>query len=142
MALIPASGPAVEVEPTKLAKTKSITMPFNNTFTAWINPLEIPTQANPMRVNFGTLRPTKGKNTILVKLEKDGELLKAVLKVGMSGHAPTDASNPFAPKPYPEPKKIEGDVWVLDFPEALKPGDYALVSESESWHFQVPADKK
>jgi hypothetical protein len=132
----------VEVEPAKHAKTRTITMPFNNTFTAWINPLEMPPQASPTRVNFGTLRPTKGKNTILVKLEKDGEQLKAVLKIGMSGHGVTDASNPFAPKPYPEPKKIEGDVWMLDFPEPLKPGDYALVSDSESWHFQVPAAKK
>jgi len=142
IALIQGSGPAVELEPSKHAKTKTVTMPFNNTFTAWINPLEMPPQATPTRVNFGTLRPTKGKNTVLVKLEKDGEQLKAVLKVGMSGHGVTDASNPFAPKAYPEPKKVEGDVWVLDLPEPLKPGDYALVSDSESWHFQVPGEVK
>lgn len=142
IALIPAKGPAVEVEPGKHAKTKTIKMPFNSTFTAWINPLEVPVQASPSRVNFGTLRPTKGMNTILVRLEKDGDQLKAVLKIGMSGHGVTDTSNPFAPKPYPEPKKIEGDVWVLEFPEPLKPGDYALVSDSENWHFQVPAETK
>lgn len=138
IALLPASGPAIEVEPTKHAKTKTVTMPFNNTFTAWIDPLEVPPQANPVRVEFGKIRPTKGQNTILVKLEKDGEKLKAVLKVGMSGHGVTEASNPFAPEAYPTPKKVEGDNWVLELPKPLKPGHYALVSDSESWHFQVP----
>lgn len=131
---------AVEISPAAFHHTKTVQL-FSKTFTAWMKPSDPAIELQPDSISFGKIRPTKGRNTILVRLAKDGDYFKAVLKEGMSGFSASDESLPYPGEKSPEPVKRADGVWTLTLPKALAPGDYALVSDVENWQFRVPAVK-
>lgn len=139
IALVSKTG-TVEITPGSHHHSKVVQL-FSKTFTAYMKPAETPVESQPDSISFGKIRPTKGRNTVLVRLSKDGDYFKAVLKEGMSGFSAPDESLPYPGKKSPEPVKQADGVWTLALPEPLLPGDYALVSDTENWQFRVPAAK-
>ena len=106
-----------------------------------MKPAEKPVEFQPDSISFGKIRPTKGRNTVLVRLSKDGDYFKAVVKEGMSGFSAYEESIPYPGKKAPEPVKQADGIWTLTLPEPLTPGDYALLSDTENWQFRVVAAK-
>ncbi|WP_285575191.1 hypothetical protein [Geothrix limicola] len=131
---------SVELTPGSHHHNKVVQL-FTKTFTAFMKPAEKTVEAQPETISFGKIRPTKGRNTVLVRLSKDGEYFKAVLKEGMSGFSAYEESIPYPGKKAPEPVKQPDGIWTLTLPEPLTPGDYALVSDTENWQFHVAAAK-
>jgi len=128
----------VELAPVANHHSKVVQV-LGRTWTIYCKPADPVVLAQPAAIAFGKIRPTKGRNTVLVRLAKDGDSFKAVLKEGMSGFSPADDSQPYPGRKAPEPVKQADGAWTLTLADPLAAGDYALISDTESWQFRVPA---
>lgn len=138
--LVAAQGSPVEIPAAPNHHSRRV-QGFSITFTVWMKPTEKPIEMQPTKILFGKIRPTKGRNTLLVRLTKDGDYFKVAFKEGMSGFSVKDDFMPYPGKTAPDPVKQADGVWSIELKEPLQPGDYALVSDLENWQFTVPAAK-
>lgn len=136
--LVDATGATLALPAEPHHHSKSLKLPGRFTRTVWLQ-AKPGTDFRPVKLLFGAIDPTKGKDTVLVRLTADGDYLRAKLKEGLRGYRPLDESLPYADGDSPEPAKLADGHWVLELDKPLAAGDYALVSHTETWYFHVPA---
>lgn len=136
--LVAKDGSKIDLKPVLLAKYDSFTIIGYVKIQRWIKvPEKVPVFA-PERIEFGKVDPTRGADTILVKLvpEKDLWTAKLTSKFNLSSR-PAEGFEPLAGKKLPKPEKGPEGAYHLRLPEPLPAGTYGLVSDAEAWVFKV-----
>lgn len=136
--LVAKDGTRVDLKPVPIAKEKSFSWFGVATVQRWVQVPQTVPLAVPERIEFGLVDPTKGSNTILVKLipEKDLWTVKLACSFSLSSR-PREGFEPFPGRRLPKPKADDKNTYRLTLPDTLSTGTYALVSEVEAWVFRI-----